>query len=425
MSILDIDSPRMISDVIAALRQKQNDPLPFSQLVALMDQWRGLIEKDRQLMSIPGAPFLTMWLRRNHLEEMVRREIGPQALDEQWQIENKHRTCHLPVGVVAHWPATNVEVQPLLTAFCGLLSKNLSVVRVSPTLKAVLDPLVNSLYQHPQLAPLASRIKFISFASSEAELNNEMAKNSDGAMIWGGTEAIKQIRTLDFPSWARINCFGPRISAAAVHASAYVDENRLDKLATRIARDVWQFEQMACSSPQVVFIEQSNEAAMASFRQAIIDAFEREAAAHPRPHLDPHFTSTIVQARANWIFADAKNKATFSPSPDWTLLESTNNYQMPAIVGHKVLHLSWVDSLNRCVELFDGHVQTLGLLSNDVEQEMRLAELAVTRGVDRVVPVGKMHVFDSPWDGMPLLSGLMRTVKHGFGQTPITAPSRG
>jgi hypothetical protein len=412
MNIIDITQPGEIAKLAQALKQNQDKPLSYSQLIGLMDQWRCLIEKDRAVMSLPGAPFLTMWLRRAHLEDVVRRELGPEALTDQWQEQGKVRIRHLPVGIVAHWPATNVEVQPLLTAFCGLLSQNQSIVRISPSLKSVLTPLIDSLYSHESLAPLAQRVKFICFASDQQALNNEMAQHCDGAMIWGGKEAIAQLRALDFPAWAKVQCYGPRVSAAVVHSSAYSLQQNVSKLANRVAREVWQFEQMACSSPQMLFIEQSDINAQTRFKKALVEAFEREAALHPRTDLAPHFTSSIVQARAQWLTRSTEHKATFPSTPDWTLLECENQYAMPDITGHKVLHLSWVDSLDKCIEQFDGHVQTLGLAANDSIQEIRLADLAVCRGVDRVVPIGKMHLFDSPWDGMPLVSSLMRTVRH-------------
>lgn len=418
MSIADQLKQGDIAALVGELRSR--DPLPMPEVIRLMDQWGSKMERDRTLMSVPGAPFLTMWLRRAHLETLVGRELGQHSLNDDWQIEGKVRFRHLPVGVVAHWPATNVEVQPLLSAFCGVLSKNASVVRVSPSLRAIVEPLVNSLYQDETLRPLADRIAFISFRSDDLALNQEMARSCDGAMIWGGEDAIKSVRALDFPPWARINCYGPRVSAALVHGSAYgnptVNQTNLEKLCNRIAREVWQFEQNACSSPQVLFVEKTDSISQDRLRQGIVAALERENRYHPRQELTPFAASKIVQARANWTLQHANNRATFPATPDWTLLESEDAYAFPTVEGYRVLHLSWVDSLDLCLSGFDGHIQTLGMAINDPEMERSLGELAVTRGVDRVVPIGKMHVFDSPWDGMPLLAGLTRIVRQSFCQ---------
>jgi hypothetical protein len=57
-------------------------------------------------------------------------------------------------------------------------------------------------------------------------------------------------------------------------------------------------------------------------------------------------------------------------------------------------------------------VQTLGLAFKDRQKEKILTEAAANHGVDRVVRLGQMHVFGSPWDGMDLVRPMMRMVRY-------------
>jgi len=41
-----------------------------------------------------------------------------------------------------------------------------------------------------------------------------------------------------------------------------------------------------------------------------------------------------------------------------------------------------------------------------------LAQAAGCRGVDRIVKLGRMHVFTSPWDGLDLIRPMVRMVRH-------------
>jgi hypothetical protein len=41
-----------------------------------------------------------------------------------------------------------------------------------------------------------------------------------------------------------------------------------------------------------------------------------------------------------------------------------------------------------------------------------LAKAAGRRGVDRIVKLGRMHVFSSPWDGVDLIRPMVRVVRH-------------
>jgi hypothetical protein len=71
-----------------------------------------------------------------------------------------------------------------------------------------------------------------------------------------------------------------------------------------------------------------------------------------------------------------------------------------------------VDNLMEPVSKFDGNVQTLGLAMADAVKEAELTMLAGKRGVDRIVKLGRMHLFVPPWDGMDLIRPMVRLVRH-------------
>jgi len=71
-----------------------------------------------------------------------------------------------------------------------------------------------------------------------------------------------------------------------------------------------------------------------------------------------------------------------------------------------------VDDLLQAVAKWDGNVQTLGLGMADAEKEKQIALLAGRKGVDRIVKLGRMHVFVPPWDGVDLIRPMVRMVRH-------------
>jgi hypothetical protein len=85
---------------------------------------------------------------------------------------------------------------------------------------------------------------------------------------------------------------------------------------------------------------------------------------------------------------------------------------LPEPVQGKTLHILEVDDLTEPVSSFDGNVQTLGLAMADAAKEAELAKLAGQRGVDRIVKLGRMHVFVPPWDGVDLIRPMVRMVRH-------------
>ena len=249
------------------------------------------------------------------------------------------------------------------------------------------------------------------FDHDRKDLQEAMAQAVDGAMIWGGEEAVSQIRALPFPHWARIAVFGPRISVAAMDAGAWGNPYEQDSWCRRIARDVWQFDQQACSSPQVLFLEKGGSQSTGQFLLSLQRAFETENQAHPRRTILGALTSAICHARASWLLKDTAHQAVFPKSPDWTLLFGSGS-DLPQPIQGKTLMVLEVENLLEAVSKFDGNVQTLGLGMADPENERKLALLAGRRGVDRIVKLGRMHVFVPPWDGVDLIRPMVRMVRH-------------
>ena len=85
---------------------------------------------------------------------------------------------------------------------------------------------------------------------------------------------------------------------------------------------------------------------------------------------------------------------------------------MPNPTQGKTLAVLEVDDLRQPLQKLDGNVQTLGLAMADPAREEAFASLAASRGVDRIVKLGRMHVFAPPWDGVDLIRPMVRVVRH-------------
>jgi hypothetical protein len=258
---------------------------------------------------------------------------------------------------------------------------------------------------------LTERIFMAGFDHSRMDLHEAMAQAVDGAMIWGGAEAVSQVRRLPFPHWARVLVFGPRLSAGAMDAETWGNRTERSSWCRRIARDVWQFDQQACSSPQALFLERGEGCDAAEFVEELKQAFQDENRTHPRQEIEPALASAICLARASWLLGSDGNSAQFPETPDWTILLGTGA-EMPNPTQGRTLSVLVVDDLLEAISKFDGTMQTLGLGIGDARKEETLARAAARSGVDRIVKLGRMHVFSSPWDGTELIRPMVRLVRH-------------
>jgi hypothetical protein len=409
--VQQIESPGQLSALALRLRQALLGPalLPGDGL-DIFERWSASL-RGRPVDEIPGVAFLRLWLRRGTLEPILQRELGIESFSEGWRSDGRAQLRSFPLGLVGHWPAGNIEIQPVLSLTCALLGGNACLVRVPTGLVEPTRQLLETLRAADPDGVLTKLMAFVSFDHSRSDLQVEMARAVDGAMIWGGAEAVTSVRSLPFPSWARLLVFGPRLSVAAMDAPTWSNSEKRVSWCQRIARDVWQFDQQACSSPQALFLERGPENALAGFVEDLKRAFDEENRAHPRRTIPPALTSAICLARASWLFDNTSHKAVFPDSPDWTILLGAGS-DIPKPTQGRTLHILVVDDLLEPISKFGGAVQTLGVAISDAQREVALAEAAGREGVDRIVKLGRMHVFGSPWDGTDLIRPLVRLVRH-------------
>jgi hypothetical protein len=384
-----------------------------------------------ELGSDMGLPFLKTWWRPQQLRSVLRHEFGAEA---EWgplggaSVSGERGWA--AVGTVLHWPAANVPIQPLLSLTSGLLSGNRNIVRVPAGLVAFMRKVLACA--PPSMAEIFERVLFLAFPSDRRDLADACAERSDAAMVWGGREAVTQVRGLTFPHWARIQVFGPRTSAAMVllDEPCLAQADELKKLCRRIARETWQFDQEACSSPLVLYVQAA--AALPSgadgaaplaretedrFLRMLERAFDEEQRAHPRAHLSARLSVDIAKARADWLLEDEEARVMAPEGPAWSILHGGRMNREPRLLQGKTLNVVSTDDLAAVAAGLDGSVQTLGLWIRDPDLERRVARIACHRGVDRVVRLGMMHVFNTPWDGHELVRPLCRRIH--FISTPM------
>jgi hypothetical protein len=409
-----LDSPAQILSAAQHLRERTLRPeWSPERTIGVLERW-GAALQGSGVDSIPGVPFLKLWLRRGTLQPLLERELGVEALQSQWQQDRGARLRAFPLGVIGHWPAGNIEIQPVLSLTCSLLAGNAALVRVPSGLVEEMRAILERLHSADADGALTERVCCLTFDHGRMDLQRAMAAAVDGAMIWGGREAVAEIRALPFPHWARVLCFGPRLSVAAMDAASWGDDAHRDAWCRRIARDVWQFDQQACSSPQTLFLERRPDRSdrdASEFIAALGRVLEEENRHHPRRQIEPALTSAICLARATWLLGGADRSAIFPATPDWTVLAGCGS-EIPTPVQGRTLTVLMVDSLLEPIARFDGAVQTLGLAVESADREQALARAAGASGVDRIVKLGSMHVFGSPWDGTDLIRPLVRWVRH-------------
>ena len=85
-----------------------------------------------------------------------------------------------------------------------------------------------------------------------------------------------------------------------------------------------------------------------------------------------------------------------------------DHVQLEDPIQSRTVFIKPVDSIMDTAPLVTHKVQTVGCAVGDRQRLLEFADAVTYRGVARCVQPGQMNNYDSPWDGIYLLSRLVR-----------------
>lgn len=162
----------------------------------------------------------------------------------------------LGLGTVFHITPSNVPVNFAFSYVFALLAGNASIVRV-PTRDfaqvRIITRVLTALLAEDRFALIAARTVFVRYEQDDA-ITGEFSARCNARIIWGGDQAIANIRKSRIPERAAEVVFADRYSFCVIDAAAVMaaDGTTLARLATGFYNDTFLMDQNACSSPHLV-----------------------------------------------------------------------------------------------------------------------------------------------------------------------------
>jgi hypothetical protein len=367
-------------------------------------------EVSRRLGSSPAtAPMpevraLAFWMRRSHLA----------TLKDQFRALRTPGTVRLPRGIVFHLPPGNVDTIFMYSWLLAALSGNQNVVRL-PSLRSpaigVICATLNEVLASPEFGVLVPAVAVVGYGH-ESDITAAISARADVRVVWGGDATVRRIREIPLPPRSVELTFADRYSLAAIDARAYLDADPSNRaqLGEDFARDTYSFDQVACSSPQLVAWRGSAEdvatASEAFFGQVA-------AAACRRGYTVDAGTATAQTLAAAGLAADRRVRGCKRYGRELLVveIEGPGDVVRTHIGGGFLLSLR-LGSLAELVPFVTRADQTLVQFGFD-EAELRefAGRAAASGGIDRIVAIGQALTFDRYWDGYDLLGAFTRTVR--------------
>ena len=396
-----------LAETVDAWRSQPFGGLPsYGERLSAFDALSAaLMQRDRRVATVlpaAGAAFAAAFLRATNLQHLVSRELpNDEALDRFVRVDERKSVRVLPKGVACHWIAGNVPLLGLFSWALSALVGNRNVVRLSSRGEDVLSPVIELLAAvSPHGAALANNTLVVQFPRDDHESHRVMSAAADVRIAWGGREAVEAVMTLP----ARWDCetvvLGPRTSIAVI------DPDLLGaRTLTRLATDVAYFDQQACSSPQWIFVKRTGGGER--FAQAVHDfsvAFAAQCRALARHPLDHGETYRIELDRARVLLEGGALHRDGETA--WTVAV-VKAPDLRLTCANRFVQLVPVASVDEVIAHIPSNVQTAVTLLDEQDGE-RFSELAARRGVCRFPRPGEGNNFETPWDGIPLVSRLTR-----------------
>ncbi len=405
--------PQMTAEQALALLNKSvpttlSKPLPTEILLACAERFVARLADPTFLPEIAGSvrEEVRRFCQPETLRNKLEHELGESPFSLRRRDFRKPRfESWRPLGVVVHITPANAELLPFMATLESLLAGNINWLRTSARDNGLTRPLLQAFLRCDETGMLINRVAILPVATNELPL---LLKQADGVSAWGGDAALDAIRE-QLPGGCRWIPWGHKISFAWLVPDAITDA-ALGVLADEIC----QFNQQACSSPQVVFVDTCNMRTMKETGERLATAMQRRHDHWPALKPDEKSAADITSMAA---FLELDSVFTGTQSQQWAgngwriLLQNSVELEPSPLYRTVLLRPLPRHELVQTLLPWRHYLQTCGLLACERDISA-LSQLLLAAGVNRVTPLGGMHQsYDGePHDGVFALTQLTRRV---------------
>lgn len=385
--------------------------MPVEVIILMLDECSKRLSKDKQLLKIEGAAYLCFYFRKSNVEKLIKINLKDKRyLDEFVSIGNGRFIKAQGRGYSCHWIAGNVYTLALYSIFQSLIAKNSNLVRVPeksiPIVLKLLKPLDNievpynnKIYSSKDIL---KNIVLVYFPSEDQFLNKSMSIAADSRIIWGGEKAVNYITSLPKKTTCKDVIFGPKYSFAVFDRDA-VESDRCSAYMDKFVMDIALFEQKACSSPHVLFVEESN-VSLKDIVKMLEGSFQKMGRRYKNT-LDESICADIINQRGIYSLSLDKDICCSKGLEYTILIDDKITLEKP--VGGRCIFIKKINSIFDIKDLITRRIQTIGYAIGDKNKLFKFADMVTAVGVNRVVNVGSMNNYDSPWDGYFMINELV------------------
>lgn len=374
-----------------ALKSVVEQPInkPFSEDVMLFTQ--ALSKRFLKLRHLPEVVALGYWLRKANVTSMRNAFVK----------ENGNGLVKAR-GTIFHIAPSNVDTIFVYSWMLSLMAGNRNVIRIST--KSEINDMLQNILEELENNPAIGQQTLICTYEHTEDATSQISEICHTRVIWGGDQTIRTIRQIPLSPLANELVFADRFSFAVLDGTIVdqLKDKELNQLLEKFYNDAFWFNQMACSSPRLVFwIGKKSERFWMKLEQKIKQKqYELLAATQVIK-----YTTAFQLATADYV-EKIENKPYLSRIElDDVLLETRELH-----CGNGLFYEYESVGLNHMARFITDKDQTMSYYGFTTSQLEEFLTYVDSRGLDRIVPIGQALDFDRVWDGQSFLTSFTRKV---------------
>ena len=331
-------------------------------------------------------------LSKEHLHKKLETELGNsfEYVTDYLKGFNQIRVKKMPLGVLFHISAGNMDFLPAYSLAEGLMTGNINILKLPSADNGLSLKLIMQLIEYrPELKDY---IYVFDTSSSDIQGMRKMAELSNAVSVWGSDMAIEAVRGLA-PTGVKIIEWGQKLGFCYITKldEAENADSELEGLASHIATT----KQLLCSSCQVIYLDTSDAEELKAFAARFLPVLENAVNRNKTEEIGIRARDTLVSytQRLKGLLGEEEKHENVLRGRSCSVIISTDNaLELSPMMCNVLVKPLPRDQIGEVLYKSRYHLQTAGLICPK-EDRRHLSELFTQCGLIRVTKASDMSAY--------------------------------
>ena len=374
-------SPEIIIDAVDRLRED-----------LLEGKFDDLLESlPKEMVASYKAQAVTL-LSKEHLWMKVKTELGASEEYVTDKIDgfSPIRVKKVPIGVIFHISAGNMDFLPAYSLAEGLLTGNINILKLPSADNGLSLKLIMQFIEYrPELTDY---IYVFDTSSSDIQGMRKMAELSNAISVWGSDMAIEAVRNLA-PTGVKLIEWGQKLGFCYLSDPDNVEG--LDKQLENLAEHIATTKQLLCSSCQVIYLDTDDMDKVRLFAESFKPYLEKAVGANASTEIGIRARDTLTsytQRLTGYLGQEEESDDVIRGRGMSLIIKDDNKLELSPMMCNVLIKPLPSKDLTKA--LYEGryYLQTAGLICPDAHRK-ELTELLMRAGLVRVTRAGHMSAY--------------------------------